>query len=72
MVVIEISQGEYFIGEGLRGGVDEGNADADDDGNDDADEGNVDADEGNADDAKNNGNDDELKVTASHLSPGCH
>ena len=47
------------------GGVDEGNADANNDGNDDADE-------GNADDAKNNGNDDELKVTASHLSPGCH
>ena len=28
-------------------------------------------DEGNAA-AKNNGNDDELKVTASHLSPGWH
>ena len=62
---MNILLGKVYEEDDNDGGVDEGNADADDDGNDDADE-------GNADDAKNNGNDDELKVTASHLSPGCH
>ena len=62
---MNILLGKVYEEDDNGGGVDEGNADADDDGNDDADE-------GNADDAKNNGNDDELKVTASHLSPGWH
>ena len=62
---MNILLGKVYEEDDNDGGVDEGNADADDDGNDDADE-------GNADDAKNNGNDDELKVTASHLSLGCH
>ena len=68
---MNILLGKVYEEDDNDGGVDEGNADADDNGNDDADEGNADADEGNAA-AKNNGNDDELKVTASHLSLGCH